>query len=249
MNTIPSLIQETNLSRAWCAALEQIVKSNGHEITPLVVTLADYEESDTARQAVDFFLKRDKKGSIHTVSDTIFPSALYKLYKGNRQSLYDGYLDILPRIKAIDASSNNRGTYFERLIAYDGKSKKINQLDEIITSLKEKKVKRRSKFQAAIFDPSKDLKDDPYQRFPCLQHVTFFRTSNGGLVLNSFYAMQYLYEKGYGNWLGLINLGKFVADELGTELERFNCFIGVEKLNITKTKAKDILKLANASDL
>ena len=54
--------------------------------------------------------------------------------------------------------------------------------------------------------------------------------------------MQYLYQRAYGNWLGLINLGKFVAEETNLEFERFNCFVGVEKLdNLTKTEAGILL--------
>lgn len=165
------------------------------------------------------------------------------LYKDNRDKFFRTYLnDVLPRFKKIDPA-NARGTYFERLIAY-GDIKKVNQLDIIISSLQEDaKVKRRSKLQASIFDPTIDHLPDAYQKFPCLQHVTFFKSENGGLIINSFYAIQSLYQKAYGNWLGLINLGKFVADECGLELERFNCFVGVEQLEskLSKSEARKLL--------
>lgn len=66
--------------------------------------------------------------------------------------------------------------------------------------------------------------------------------------MNSFYAVQSLYKKAYGNWLGLINLGKFVADECGLELERFNCFIGVEQLEskLSKPEARELLSVMKA---
>jgi hypothetical protein len=65
-------------------------------------------------------------------------------------------------------------------------------------------------------------------------------------VLNSFYAIQYLYRRGYGNWLGLINLGKFIAKETQTHLERVNCFVGIEKLDkLTKTEGKRLLEMIN----
>lgn len=239
--TSPFVIEDRNLSSAWIKALNKILESPGNEITPLLLTLTDFEESPDVREALDLNLIKSKLATVQTVSETIFPNSLYQLSDQNRSKLYEQYLRNLPRVKKID-TSNSRGTYFERMIAYDGADAKINQLEIIISSLKSKSVKRRSKLQASIFDPRLDHSNKPFQGFPCLQHVTFLISENEGLVLNSFYAIQYLYRRGYGNWLGLINLGKFVANELNLEFERFNCYIGVEKLEITKTQAQKLIK-------
>lgn len=239
--TSPLLIESANLSYSWIQILDYIVNNPGKEITPLVLSITDFEEDFEFRSTLNAKLAALKMDSIETVSETIFPMSLYQ-YSKNRESLYNEYLKILPRLKKID-SRNNRGTYFERLIAYEKNNNKVNQLEIIISSLETKKPNRRSKFQASIFDPTKDHLKGPYQRFPCLQHVTFYK-SEGGLVLNSFYAIQYLFQRAYGNWLGLINLGKFMAKELNIEFERLNCFIGVEQLD-QKILKKDAKKLLN----
>lgn len=241
MNTKPFLLEETNLSNAWCKVLKHAITEPSGEISPLVLTLTGFDESLHIKEVVDCDLKRNKKTSIDTVSETIFPESLYELCKRDRNAFYNEYIANLPRIREID-SSNGRGTYFERLIAYDGN---INQLETIIKSISEDPVLRRSKLQAGIFDPREDHLTGPYQRFPCLQHVTFYVSKQGGLVLNSFYAIQFFYQKAYGNWLGLINLGKFVARETGLKLERFNCTVGVETLGITKTQAQNLLACTN----
>ncbi|HEX8017459.1 MAG TPA: hypothetical protein VF465_19685, partial [Flavobacterium sp.] len=219
---IPVLIEENNLSKAWCKVLQHIIDNSGNEITPLVLTLSDFDEDNTIKNELNKDLAEHQLDSIDIVSETIFPQSLYLFNKSNRQELFRLYLEnVLPRLKKID-KRNSAGTYFERLIAF-GDSKK-NQLEIIIDSLSEdSKIKRRSKSQAAIFDPLKDHKNGVFQSFPCLQHVSFYKSENGGLIINSFYAMQYLYQRAYGNWLGLINLGKFVAQQAGLELERFNC--------------------------
>ncbi|HMK16848.1 MAG TPA: hypothetical protein VK492_01505 [Chitinophagaceae bacterium] len=243
MNTSPHLIEDTNLSNAWLTALGHITKSGGMEITPLIVTLTDFEESLNVRQSLDIYLQKEKFGSIRTVSETIFPDSLYQFLGRDRYKLYEEYLQNLSRIKKID-TSNSHGTYFERLIAYDHDNKKINQLEIIITAIKKNNIKRRSKLQASIFDPGKDHTNGAFQGFPCLQHVTFYKSDKGGLILNSFYAIQYLFRRAYGNWLGLINLGKFIANETQLEFERLNCFIGVEHLDkLKKSQAKDLLKM------
>ena len=248
--SIPHVIDSTNLSTAWCKTLDYIIKKQGKmEVSPLILTLTHFQESLDIRNILDEDLQAHKLDNIDTVSETIFPDSLYQFCGRDREELYKRYLKNLPRIKKVDIR-NSKGTYFERLIAF-GEIEKVNQLDIIISSLKEdSKVKRRSKLQASIFDPSKDHTNRPFQGFPCLQHVTFYKSETGGLILNSFYAIQYLYQRAYGNWLGLINLGKFVATEVGMEFERFNCFIGVECLDhLKKNEARRLLEKINSHAL
>ena len=239
MSTSPLMIEESNLSTAWCKVLKHIIKNAGHEITPLLLTLTGFEESEHIKKTLDASLNIRGKASIQTVAETIFPDSLYQYLNYDRNALYIEYKNNLSRVHAID-KKNKRGTYFERLIAYDGN---INQLEIILSSYLKDNGVRRSKLQASIFDARKDHTNSPYQGFPCLQHVTFSVSPEDGLILNSFYAVQYLYERAYGNWLGLINLGKFMANELQLKFERFNCYVGVEQLdNINKTQAKALLK-------
>jgi thymidylate synthase len=241
MSASPFTIEDMNLSEAWVAALKKILATGRSEISPLVLTLTDFTEVEIIRATLDNDLANHKLPTIDTVSETIFPVSLYEYAGYNRDKLYIAYKRNLPRLKKID-SSNAHGTYFERLIAFEGNNKVVNQLDIIIESLVKSNVKRRSKLQASIFDPTKDHSDGAFQGFPCLQHVTFYKSKEGGLILNSFYAIQYLYRRAYGNWLGLINLGKFVARETGLEFERFNCFIGVEKLDVGNLKRSEAKK-------
>ena len=240
MNTVPTLIEESNLSIAWYSVLKQIVDNPGKDITPLLLSLNGFDEVNEVRRILDLDLSVRHLNSVITVSETIFPDSLYKYCKNDRTELYKVYKNNLTRVKKIDPR-NSSGTYFERLISFDDK----NQLEIIINSLNTSGGVRRSKLQASIFDPKKDHINGPYQGFPCLQHVTFYKSDNNGLVLNSFYAIQYLYKKAYGNWLGLINLGKFVAQEAGLQLHRVNCFVGAEHLDeeITKTHARKLLTM------
>jgi thymidylate synthase len=90
-------------------------------------------------------------------------------------------------------------------------------------------------FQASIFDPGRDHVRSAQLPFPCLQHVSFVPQVEN-LTLNAFYATQQIFNKAYGNYLGLCRLGSFMAQEMELTFSRMNCFIGVAKLdNITKT--------------
>ena len=55
-------------------------------------------------------------------------------------------------------------------------------------------------------------------------------------MTNAFYATQQLFEKAYGNYLGLAQLGSFMAQQMGEKPARLNVFVGVAKLEgIAKT--------------
>ena len=81
----------------------------------------------------------------------------------------------------------------------------------------------------------------PYLKFPCLQHVTFAPYGDGrSMAVNGFYAMQYLFERAYGNYLGLCRLGRFVAHELDIELVQMNCMVGIGKLEVYNSHIKKL---------
>jgi hypothetical protein len=91
-------------------------------------------------------------------------------------------------------------------------------------------------FQAAVFDPARDHVRDAQLGFPCLQHISVVPTADNELTLNAFYATQQLFDKAYGNYLGLSRLGHFLAKAMGLQFAQMNCFIGVEKLErVSKT--------------
>ena len=53
--------------------------------------------------------------------------------------------------------------------------------------------------------------------------------------------MQYLIQRGYGNFLGLAHLGAFMAREMKLPIARLNVMAGVEKLDFSKEKVGPIL--------
>jgi hypothetical protein len=103
--------------------------------------------------------------------------------------------------------------------------------------------------QASIFDPGRDHVRNAQLGFPCLQQVHFV-PENGGLAVHAFYATQQLFDKAYGNWLGLCHLGQFMACEMGLRLVRLNCYVGTEKLQrVTKhdPALRAVIRAARAS--
>ena len=238
-------IEDTNLSRAWARGFLALMEYGVAEIIPLVVTVKDIAdvqsiEMPSIRQALDQALLRNDKYSCQTVASTIFPRSLWNPAL-SRARLFDRYSRILPQLRKY--RGNAYGLYFERLIAHG--PTKVNQIEHIIQT-RLNGNRRRSALQAAIFDPTRDHTNQPLRGFPCMQQVTFAPYGKGKLAVTGFYATQYIFDRAYGNYLGLLDLGLFVAHELGLQLTQLNCVTGIALLGDIKKAGirKDVKQLA-----
>ena len=244
------LICGNTISDVWYKMLDSVLSKPGvNELAPVLVSLQNFdpeecEQIDPVRQVLDNVFKKRNLNSINTVANTIFPLSLYRLAKFDREQLYRSYLAVMPRRKAIDVR-NKDGLYFERLIAFD-ESEHGNQLEFIISEFTGRRGVRRSLLQAAIFDPRRDHKRNAQIAFPCLQHVSFVYSGNQ-LSVNAFYATQQLFDKAYGNMLGLVRLGNFMAREMHLSLNRVNCYVGVEKLERITRQDEDLKLIVNTA--
>jgi hypothetical protein len=238
-------IEDTSLSVAWARAVRVASMPGRSEIAPLTVSVTGFddqrivEETPAIRTALDALLQRRTDQTIETVANTIFPDSLWNPAAG-REQLFKRYERIKGRLK--EASPKNRhGIYFERMIA-GGRKDEPNQLRDAISMFLSRDGVRRSALQIAIFDPSRDHSTSAQLGFPCLQHVTF-APYRGALNVNAFYATQYLVERGYGNYLGLCRLGRFVAHELGLPLGRLTCLVGIAQCDGSKGDLAKIFKV------
>jgi hypothetical protein len=50
------------------------------------------------------------------------------------------------------------------------------------------------------------------------------------LAVSAYYPTEYIFDRGYGNYLGLCHLGEFMAHEMGLNLVRLNCYINAPGL-------------------
>lgn len=228
----PKVIKSNNLSRAWLKAYRALCRPGADELVPLIVCVDGFqagvpEEDQVVRDALDEKLHVMGRGVIETVANTIFPQSFYRRHHRDRAEFFRQYLASYPRIQALDRKKNCRGVYFERFIAPQAggpASKPGGQLEHVIRSYP--KLKRRSVLQLAAFDPARDHTTGKYLLFPCLQHLTFV-PHMGKLTVNAFYASQCVFQKAYGNYLGLVRLGAFVAEQLNLELVRLCCYTGI----------------------
>jgi hypothetical protein len=248
----PLTIDDNNLSRGWSTLLLTVMNGGGTEIAPLIFSLTGFandgaaQEDPVVRQALDSLLSSKGRLDVEDVAFTIFPQRLWEMSRGDRSKLFKLYRATFPRWQAMNRRANGRGLYFERLVMYGRGPCDGNQLEWILSQRDSRPGVRRSMLQATTFDPGRDHIASAQLGFPCLQHVSFEPTSVG-LVMNAFYATQQIFDKAYGNYLGLSQLGAFMAHEMKTPFARLNVMVGVSKLErITKGDA-DLVPLINSA--
>lgn len=242
-------IDATSVSEGWCKLYLKTSAAPDTQLGPTMVRILAgdghgiYDECSAVRQELDSILMKANKPNTNETSSTIFPHRVWKNKSWDIEQLSDWYLGFfLPRLKAA-APSRLRRTYFERMIDYfalglENPDCRGNQLKFVIDRCKDASANgthfRQSGLQIAIFDPARDHSREPYLLFPCLQQIGFHFPSNQTLGLTAYYPTQKLVERAYGNYLGLCQLGEFVATSLGLRFTEFGCFIGSPRLGWPK---------------
>lgn len=230
MTNGPLLIEDDNLSRAWVRAIEALTVKGVDAITPLVVSVrlpgdGTVRDVPAVTRALDEILTAQGKPTAHTTANLVFPSIWNPAQP--RDEFYRRYMRMWTRIRRQPL--NRDGVYFQRLIDYGRDGAKRNQLEYVISTYK-RGNHRRSALQASILDPAIDQTDQRQRGFPCLQQVSFAPDLQGGLTITGYYATQYLVDRGYGNYVGICRLGRFVAHEIGQSCTRMTCIAAVAEL-------------------
>lgn len=228
-----------NVSEVIVDVIKEFLSHSVSEMCGVSIKIAGFDkfgnviEDEGIRSKFDRMLMSKSKQTVKTVANTIFPVCLWNP-KLERKTLFDRYATILPKL--LKCPRNNLGLYFNRMVNYQNG---INQLEKVIEYYKSGN-RRRSAFQVSVWDPELDLKNAPRRGFPCLQHVVF-APKKGKLTTFAFYASQTLFERAYGNIIGICNLSKFVAHELDIDLAEVDLYVGVEKLDLGRADASVIV--------
>ncbi len=256
---LPEPIDNSNLSYAWAEAFLRTMKWSRRDLTPLLISVDGFSDGQPSedliiRQSLDSALRQTDNFSCSDSARIIFPYGEWKRQGCPGIADFSSwYLDsYLPRLKAR-AKGSRRHTYFERMIAYSGVKvvqnkvsvEYVNQLLHIINDWRRERSRpkrpRQSALQVSCFDPVKDHTGSALLGFPCLQQVSFGHDGGDGLAVNAYYPTQYIFSRAYGNYLGLIHLGSFMAAELGLELKRLNCYVARPELGgLPKGQLKDL---------
>jgi len=243
-------ICDSNLSRAWARAFLATLEKGGETRHPSIVMINNLEhgfplEDMNIRNRLDQELEKFNLNRCNTVSNTIFPTSMWRKDSPNDLvDLFARYEKAWRGIKKCPANRN--GVYFRRLTNYQPKgsaSSPVNQLQHVIDTYHSGNH-RKSALQASIFDPTRDHSNQRQKGFPCMQQIAFTPLPDKKFSITGIYATQLQFEKAYGNYLGLYWLGRFMAKNLGLTLTQVTCMSSVVQRSHHKKTKKLLAPLA-----
>jgi hypothetical protein len=259
MNNQPFIARDANLSLAWGKAFLHALSPNYGEPAMIQVDCPSKEailEDSQIRDQLNALLRNY---GIPTIEQTALTIAPYDRWERmGRPPLPDikhWYLtQFLPRIQRR-CSKNRRGTYFERMVRYTGvrrrasgcQIREVDQLEHVLylwrRSSQQGKRPRQSALQLSIFDPAKDHTGSALLGFPCLQQVSLTYRAVGEFEMHAYYPTQYMFDRAYGNYLGLCQLGLMIGHFLNLRFAKFRCYVPTPDIGSSVTKS-DLRELA-----
>jgi hypothetical protein len=268
MNHEACVIPSGNLSVAWARAFLRVFDAPGGELAhPLLISVSEFNdlrepvEIPDIRKALDETICAINRASdgrriqgVSATASTIFPHMCWSPRSTRPAAdLFDHYKDkVYPRLKK-PCSLNAHGTYFLRMIdcpspRADGT--RVNQLGSVLEwwnrDRAQGKRTRRSAMQVSIYDPPRDHTGSGQGGFPCLQQVSF-GWNDRGLVVSAYYPTEWILDRGYGNYLGLCQLGAFMAHEMELPLVRVNIFVVLpERGSVSKSASRSLAERLRA---
>lgn len=249
----PVNIEADDLSTAWLATVLSVRASPGHTAFHTVTRIRDtsISEQPRIRKAADDLLDEFGLQPVSTVANTIFPAGL-AAQEADASSLSERYIKLYPELKKIRPQKNSKGTYFLRIVSYDNAVGKVNQLVHVIETLRKEiasgggakraryeiTLEQQDSFALPVFDPTHDTSA---MAFPCLSFLSF-QIDKTRLHVVAHYRSQFLVERGYGNYLGIVNLLHYIAKQAGLTPGSATIVVGLAHVDRLRTSLVSDLK-------
>lgn len=209
-----------NCESAWRAAVQYLLQHD-REMTNLLVTI-----DDPTRLNSSWLADYDPRSAIGAddrikdVVNTVFPFRLAARFGADREGLYSHYLGMNERARHYVRNRGAWGTYFQRLINFDGNSG-VNQLERVITKLA---TWDRRATAALVFHTSAPTLDSPRTRGgPCWQFGELLWHRGDVVDFVVVYRNHDYCNKALGNFVALGQLLNFICSAAGKRPGKLVC--------------------------
>jgi len=239
--SLPILISSDSFQEAWLVATTKL-SENHWEIWNIVTHIKNPLIFDgTFHQKMDVFSKGNNILNPKAVCYTIFPFHLYNR-SIDRTSLYSNYIErFYPRTQS-QLKHTNWGTYFQRMISYS--TEKVNQLENIISAINNRKVDSKAAFTIIIQKPGSETIRK--MGSPCLNYIAVqICTHSKTISLLATYRNHDYLNKTYGNYWGLCELLKFICTETGYNIGTVTCISSHAYVQGNKRELKNLIEDLN----
>ncbi len=202
------LIKNDNMLNAWQCCVRHLCSRPSSEEFNLIVVISNPD--DIQKSWLEGY-NPSKYDRTCNVVNTIFP---YKYIDEDEETVYKKYMTIHQEAQKRKPRNKRWGTYFERMISFrpfaQSYGQSINQLQCIISSIKESKNNHKATYVIHISSPYLDS-INKIMGNPCLQYLEFLCPDKKTISLLAVYRNHDYYKKAIGNFIGLGYLLRFVC--------------------------------------
>lgn len=207
----------------------------------MVVQIRDIGvQCSTIDRKVKIFAVANGLKSPKHVAYTIFPSSLAR--NRNRRKIFDLYNK---KNGVFDRIRTGWGTYFRRMTHYATSQGCVNQLERILIAIR-RDIGRGKAFSAAysMTIPVPGSENSKPRGSPCLNYIAIQiqKGSPDKVGMLAVYRNHEFCERAYGNYLGLCQLLRFIADETGCQAGPLTCISSHAYVNANKNALRALLK-------
>jgi thymidylate synthase len=249
----PRSILAEDISTGWLRAVSFLVDEPDMKAVHLLVRILDPAAEDLAvREAVQALINTRNSGrseskqmpDIETTRNTIFPAS-WAARNPEPADLAAHYRERYTKDGLRSFPENRKGTYFGRIVAYpltdsDVLEESLDQLSETVRKLRVELGTGQAKSSRYELNIYCARRDRGAMSFPCLAHASFHH-HDGKLHMQAIYRNEYLLGRGYGNFLGLAELQRYIATAVGLPVGELLMTIGHAELDAPKTAVRELL--------
>lgn len=229
----PGVVYSEDLSTGWLETVRMVAAAPQAKMFHTLTSIGSpCQERPAIRSAIEATLRDRGLPGIETVANTIFPSALAGV-SSDHEELADRYRAMYPTLRKFPG--NHQGTYFGRIVAHPDSDPPLDQLSPLIDRLRREAASpgpMSARYEVSVAgQPDTTVlirsprRDTSRRGFPCLA-LCSFHLDDRRVHLLAQYRYEFLIEKGYGNYLGLARLQRYVADQAGLQAGRLTVVAG-----------------------
>jgi len=220
---VSAYLNASTVADAWTKIMDHLLAQPNGKCFHLVTTIVDpVMEVRRVTKVVDALASDAGTMSTMENANAIWPYVLARPGEELGASIKRIKKLAVPVIRV--ANNNRKDSYVERLVAWRSRDggERVPQLENVISRMKSESANsapKSSAYEIAIFSPGLDA---AYMGFPCLTHISFKLDSTRQKIhLTALYRNHHFVTHGYGNFVGLGRLMKFVSDHVGYSVGEF----------------------------
>ncbi len=228
----PHVVDENSFQTAWVEATKFLARNRWDHHNLVVHIRTPGNLDPTLHYSISRFFIGLRILPPKDVAYTIFPHNMYR-NRGDAYRMFDQYNRAGGMFDRLKKRSFGWGNYFRRLSCYEDGPNRINQLQNIIDAINSRQNTHKAAYTMLIQHAGTETIRP--RGGPCLNYLAVqLDPITKSLGMLAVYRSHDFLTKAYGNYWGLCNLTRFIAQECGFVPGPLTCISSYAYVDIQK---------------